>query len=51
MLGTWLCIAANNKLSILRGRFFQSLGLWSYALYLVHWPIIVFMWLSTTYFS
>ena len=42
MLGTWLCIAANNKLSILRGRFFQSLGLWSYALYLVHWPIIVF---------
>ena len=42
MLGTWLCIAANNQLSILRGRVFQSLGLWSYALYLVHWPIIVF---------
>lgn len=42
MLGTWLCIAANNRLSILRGRVFQSLGIWSYALYLVHWPIIVF---------
>ena len=42
MLGTWLCIAANNQLSILRGRVFQSLGIWSYALYLVHWPIIVF---------
>lgn len=42
MLGSWLCIAANNQLSILRGRVFQSLGLWSYALYLVHWPIIVF---------
>lgn len=42
MLGTWLCIAANNQRSILRGRVFQCLGLWSYALYLVHWPIIVF---------
>ena len=42
MLGSWLCISANNQLSILRGTLFQRVGLWSYALYLVHWPIIIF---------
>lgn len=42
MVGTWLCIAANNTKSLLRGIFFQKLGLWSYAIYLVHWPILVY---------
>lgn len=38
----YLCIACNNPNSLLRNTLFQKLGLWSYSLYLVHWPIIVF---------
>lgn len=41
MLGTWLCIASNNQNSLLRNVVFQKIGLWSYALYLVHWPVLV----------
>lgn len=41
LLGTYLCIAANNPKTILSNTFFQKIGLWSYAIYLVHWPILV----------
>lgn len=41
MFGTWLCIAANNQNTILSNTVIQHIGLWSYSIYLVHWPIIV----------
>ena len=46
LFGTYLCIAAGNQQSWLRASIFQKLGLWSYAIYLVHWPLIV---ISTRY--
>lgn len=41
LLGTYLCIAVNHQRTCLRFKVFQKLGLWSYAIYLVHWPILV----------
>lgn len=43
IFGTWLCIAGYNQKSVLRFGVFQKLGLWSYAIYLVHWPLLVFV--------
>ena len=43
LLGTYLCIAANNQNSHLRWGLFQKLGLWSFAIYLVHWPLIAYI--------
>ncbi len=43
VLGGYLCILANNKKSILSNRILQKIGLWSYSIYLVHWPVIVFL--------
>lgn len=43
LFGTYLCIAAGNHKSHLRWGVFQKLGLWSFAIYLVHWPLIVFI--------
>ncbi len=43
LFGTYLCIAADNQKSHLRWDLFQKLGLWSFAIYLVHWPLIVFI--------
>lgn len=39
--GAFLIIAANNQKSLLSNVVFQKLGLWSYSIYLIHWPIIV----------
>lgn len=38
----YLCIACANPRTLLGNAVLQKLGLWSYSLYLVHWPIIVF---------
>lgn len=43
LLGAYLCVAANNEHTLLGSAFFQKLGLWSYAIYLVHWPVLVFI--------
>lgn len=43
LFGTYLCIAANNQHTVLRWKPIQLLGLWSYAIYLVHWPLLVFV--------
>ncbi|ATF53813.1 acyltransferase family protein [Morganella morganii] len=40
-VGTYLCIVANNKNSILSFRPIQEIGLLSYSIYLFHWPILV----------
>lgn len=42
MVGAYICIAAGNKQSLLGNVVFQKLGLWSYAIYLVHWPTLIF---------
>lgn len=40
--GAYLCILADNKKTILGSRFIRKIGLLSYSLYLVHWPVIVY---------
>ena len=41
-LGTAMVIAASrNEGSILSSKIFQKLGLWSYSIYLWHWPVAV----------
>ncbi|HGN0024317.1 TPA: acyltransferase family protein [Proteus mirabilis] len=42
VLGAFFCIQANSKKTILSNIILQKIGLWSYSIYLVHWPLIVF---------
>lgn len=42
VLGTYLCIVADNQKTLLQNTIVQKIGFISYSLYLTHWPIIVF---------
>jgi peptidoglycan/LPS O-acetylase OafA/YrhL len=42
IMGTFLCLISNNPNTILSGPIFNKLGIWSYSIYLVHWPILAF---------
>ncbi|WP_311748336.1 acyltransferase family protein [Proteus penneri] len=42
VLGAYLCIISNNDKTLLSNYAFQKIGLWSYSIYLIHWPFIVF---------
>jgi len=43
VVGAYLCILASNDNSILSGAIIKRIGLWSYSIYLIHWPILVIM--------
>ena len=42
VLGTYICLLAKNDKSFLDNIIFNRIGLWSYSIYLLHWPILVF---------
>lgn len=42
VFGAYLCILSNNEKTLLSNIIFQKIGLWSYSIYLIHWPFIVF---------
>ncbi|HCT7002350.1 acyltransferase family protein [Morganella morganii] len=43
VIGAYFCILSGNKKTILSWRLIQYTGLWSYSIYLVHWPVLVFL--------
>ncbi|MDM3563202.1 acyltransferase family protein [Proteus vulgaris] len=42
VFGAYLCILSNNERTFLSNIVFQKIGFWSYSIYLIHWPFIVF---------
>lgn len=40
VFGTYLCILAHNQSTFLRFYPINKIGLWSYSIYLVHWPLL-----------
>lgn len=42
VFGTYLCILAHNQSTILKFYPINKIGLWSYSIYLVHWPLLSF---------
>lgn len=40
VFGAYLCILSNCKKTLLSNVLFQKIGLWSYSIYLVHWPVL-----------
>lgn len=40
VFGTYLCIVAHNQSTFLRFYPINKIGLWSYSIYLVHWPLL-----------
>ncbi|MBX6963628.1 acyltransferase family protein [Alcaligenes faecalis] len=40
--GAYLCILAGNEKTIFSGFLINKIGLWSYSIYLIHWPLITF---------
>ncbi|HCJ8430546.1 TPA: acyltransferase [Escherichia coli] len=41
--GAFLVLSSNNNNTILSGSIIQSIGMWSYSAYLIHWPLIVIL--------
>ncbi len=42
-LGAYICIATNNEDTVLKNVIIQKIGLYSYSIYLMHYPILVVM--------
>lgn len=43
VLGTFICISVNNEKSLLSCYALQKIGLLSYSIYLIHWPVMALL--------